>query len=57
MKAHRAVTVAQAASEDRWRKWQARGDENDRRTAVRMRLLVAVIAAALAVAITGALVW
>ena len=56
MTAHRVVTAAQVAAEDRWRTWQARGDENDRRRVVRMRIVVAVIAAALAVAICGALV-
>jgi hypothetical protein len=35
----------------RWRNWQARGAESDRRTAKRMRRLMLVLATALAVSL------
>jgi hypothetical protein len=38
--------------EVRWREWQARGAERDRRTATRMRTLMLVIAAALLIWVT-----
>jgi hypothetical protein len=41
-----AATVADPEAELRWRKWQARGAEGDRRTAKRMRGLMILIAAA-----------
>ena len=44
-----AAIVADPEAELRWRKWQARGAEGDRRTAKRMRGLMILIAAALLV--------
>ena len=41
-----AAIVANPEAERRWRNWQARGTEGDRRTANRMRGLVILIAAA-----------
>ena len=41
-----AAIVADLESELRWRNWQARGAEGDRRTAKRMRALMILIAAA-----------
>ena len=41
-----AAIVADPEAELRWRKWQARGAEGDRRTAKRMRGLMILIAAA-----------
>ena len=38
-----------AAAELRWQNWLARGAENDRRTTKRMRMVMLVIAIALAV--------
>jgi hypothetical protein len=40
------ATVPESAADVRWREWQARGAENDRRTARRMRALMVVIVAA-----------
>ena len=42
---------------DRWRIWQARGDENDRRREARMRVLFVIATALAVVAIAVALVW
>ena len=44
-----AVIVADAEAELRWRKWQARGAEGDRRTANRMRGLMILVTAAFVV--------
>jgi hypothetical protein len=41
-----AAIVADPEAELRWRNWQARGAEGDRRTAKRMRALMVLIAAA-----------
>ena len=41
-----AAIVADPEAELRWRNWQARGAEGDRRTAKRMRGLAVLIAAA-----------
>jgi hypothetical protein len=41
--------VPDAEAEIRWRNWQARGAEEDRRTAKRMRGLMLLIAAVLVV--------
>ena len=43
------ATLPDSEADVRWRNWQARGAESDRRTATRMRMLMAVIATALAV--------
>jgi hypothetical protein len=43
------ATVPESDADVRWRKWQARGAENDRRTARRMRALMVVIVAALVI--------
>jgi hypothetical protein len=40
--------VHDADADRRWREWQARGAEGDRRTVTRMRTLMLVIAAGLA---------
>ena len=40
-----AATVADAEAQLRWRNWQARGAEGDRRTAKKRRGLMMVIAA------------
>jgi hypothetical protein len=40
------ATVPESDADVRWRVWQARGAENDRRTARRMRALMVAIAAA-----------
>jgi hypothetical protein len=40
--------VHDADADRQWREWQARGAESDRKTAVRMRTLMLIIAAALA---------
>jgi len=45
-----AVTLQPSDTDIRWRDWQARGAEGDRRTAARMRKLMLVIVAALVVA-------
>jgi hypothetical protein len=45
-----AVTLTPSDADIRWRNWQARGAEGDRRTAARMRTLMLVIVAALVVA-------
>jgi hypothetical protein len=41
-----AAILADPEAELRWRNWQARGVEGDRRTAKRMRALMILIAAA-----------
>lgn len=41
-----AAIVADSEAALRWRNWQARGAESDRRTAIRMRGLMILIAAA-----------
>ena len=43
------ATFPDSQSAIRWRNWQARGVENDRRTATRLRALMLVIATAFAV--------
>ena len=43
------ATLPDSEADIRWRNWQARGAESDRRTATRMRRLMLVIATALAV--------
>jgi hypothetical protein len=43
------ATLPDPEADIRWRDWQARGDESDRRTTTRMRRLMLVIATALAV--------
>lgn len=43
--------VANVAAESRWREWQARGAENDRRTAKKMSTLVLLILTALMIAL------
>jgi hypothetical protein len=40
------ATVPESDADVRWREWQARGAENDRRTSTRMRILMVVIVAA-----------
>jgi hypothetical protein len=40
--------VHEADADRRWREWQARGAEDDRRTATRMRTVALLIAAGLA---------
>jgi hypothetical protein len=45
-----AVVEPDVAAEARWRAWQARGAAADRRMTVRMRTLLIVLFAALAVA-------
>ncbi len=45
-----AVTLTPSDADIRWRTWQARGAEGDRRTAARMRKLMLFIVAALVVA-------
>ena len=42
------ATVPDSDADLRWRDWQARGAESDRRTAARMRGVMIVIAIALA---------
>jgi hypothetical protein len=44
-----AAIVADPEAELRWRNWRARGVEDDRRTAKRMRGLMILIAAAILV--------
>ncbi len=39
------ATVPESDADVRWRKWQARGAENDRRTSRRMRTLMVLIGA------------
>ena len=41
------AVIPDVEAETRWREWQARGAASDRRTAVRMRVLMLAIAAAL----------
>ncbi len=43
------ATVTDSEAHIRWRNWQARGAESDRRTATRMRKLIVLIVAALVV--------
>jgi len=43
------ATVAQAEADIRWRNWQARAAERDRRTATRMRKVLLLLVAALVV--------
>jgi hypothetical protein len=43
------TTLSDSEADVRWRNWQARGAESDRRTATRMGRLMLVIATALAV--------
>ena len=43
------ATVSESDADIRWRNWQTRGAESDRRTAIRMRRLLLIIATALAV--------
>ena len=43
------ATRPDSEADIRWRNWQARGAENDRRTATRMRRLMLLIATAFAV--------
>jgi hypothetical protein len=46
---NQTAVIPVGEAEIRWRNWQARGAANDRRTATRMRTLVLLIVAALAV--------
>ncbi len=46
------ATVLDPKGELRWREWQARGAEGDRRTATRMRAVMLLIAAVLIVWLT-----
>jgi hypothetical protein len=48
MTSHVAI-ISDTEAEIRWRDWQARGAANDRRSATRMRTLLLLIVAALAV--------
>jgi hypothetical protein len=41
-------TVRDPEGDTRWREWQARGTESDRRTAKRMRIVMLLMAAAFA---------
>jgi hypothetical protein len=43
------ATVTQPEADIRWRNWQARGDESDRRTATRMRKVMLLIVAGLVI--------
>lgn len=43
------ATVAESEADSRWRSWQTRGTESDRRTAARMRNVMLLIVAALVV--------
>jgi hypothetical protein len=43
------ATVTDSEADIRWRNWQARGAEGDRRTATRMRTLMLLIVSALVV--------
>ncbi len=43
------ATIAESDADIRWRTWQARGAESDRRTATRMRKLMLLIIAALVI--------
>ena len=45
---NQTAVIPDAAAEIRWRDWQARGAAGDRRTATRMRKLMLLIVAALA---------
>jgi hypothetical protein len=44
------ASIAASDADIRWRNWQARGAESDRRTAARMRKLMLVIVAGLVIA-------
>jgi hypothetical protein len=44
------ATLTASEADIRWRNWQTRGAENDRRTATRMRKLMLLTVAALVVA-------
>ena len=46
---NQSAVISVVEAESRWRNWQARGAANDRRTATRMRTLLLVIVASLAV--------
>ena len=46
---NQSAVISVVEAEIRWRSWQARGAANDRRTATRMRTLLLLIVAALAV--------
>ena len=57
MTTHIAGTLAPAvASAERWRIWEARGAENDRRRDARMRVVVVIATALAVVAIAVAIV-
>lgn len=43
------ATVRESEADTRWRNWQRRGTERDRRTAARMRNMMLLIVAALGV--------
>ena len=43
---NQVAIAAETESDTRWRQWQARGAEDDRRTAKRMRGLMLLVAAA-----------
>lgn len=43
------ATITESEADIRWRNWQARGVESDRRAATRMRNLMLLIVAALVV--------
>jgi hypothetical protein len=45
----RTAVAAESESDLRWRAWEARGVENDRRTAGRMRVLLLFVGAAVAI--------
>jgi hypothetical protein len=51
------ATVPDADGELRWREWQARGAESDRRTARRMWTVMLLIAAVLVVGWTVVLIY
>jgi hypothetical protein len=46
---NQSAVISVVEAEIRWRSWQARGAANDRRTATRMRTLLLLIVASLAV--------
>jgi hypothetical protein len=50
------TSAPELTANDRWRIWQARGDENDRRREARMRALIVIAAALGVVALAVALV-
>jgi len=43
------ATITQPEADIRWRNWQARGAESDRRTATRMRKVMLLIVAGLVI--------